>query len=66
MRVLDGPKQVEALPQQGETKMQKKFNFIYKGKLIDVYAEHFTAAEIIAKQIMTELDQLEKVTCKSK
>jgi hypothetical protein len=39
--------------------MLKKFNFIYKLKQIDVYAETFEEAVIIAQDIMEELDQLE-------
>ncbi|WP_277342398.1 hypothetical protein [Bacillus cereus] len=38
--------------------MFKKFNFIFFGKLIDVYAESFEQAEIIAKEIMNELEGL--------
>lgn len=41
-------------------KTVKKWNFIYKQKLIDVYAETFEEAEIIAEQIMKELDLLEQ------
>ncbi|WP_272950261.1 hypothetical protein [Bacillus mycoides] len=37
----------------------RKYNFIYKGKLIDVYSETFEQAEIIAKQIFKELDEIE-------
>ncbi len=40
--------------------MMKLYNFIYKSKLIDVYAESYEEAEIIAKEIMKELDDLEK------
>lgn len=40
--------------------MTNKFNFIYCNKLIDVYAETFEEAEVIAKGIMEELEQLRK------
>lgn len=39
--------------------MIRKFNFIYKGKLIDVYAASFKEAKTKAKVIFEELDKLE-------
>ncbi|MDA2421397.1 hypothetical protein PDN55_15050 [Bacillus cereus] len=38
--------------------MFKKFNFIFLDKRIDIYAESFEQAEIIAKEIMNELERL--------
>jgi len=37
----------------------KKYNFIHKLKIIEVYAETFEQAQVLAQEIMDELDQLE-------
>lgn len=46
--------------------MIRKFNFIYKGKLIDVYAESLNEAEIIAEVIFEELDKIQEKEGKEK
>lgn len=41
--------------------MIRKFNFIYKGNLINVYAESLDEAEIISKIVFEELDKLQEI-----
>lgn len=40
--------------------MQRLWNFIYKGKLIDVWSETWDEAARIATEISEELDELQK------
>ncbi|MFS0647560.1 hypothetical protein [Siminovitchia sp. 179-K 8D1 HS] len=39
--------------------MIKKYNFIFKGKLMDISASSFKEAEILAEQLFKELENLE-------